>query len=411
MKAIYNNTTNSLIAFKGDHRPIQICKGGQLIDNISAVPLITEQDTYTSEYKANLIGLELQGNDVIVNDYTKEVTNLLTNGSWSQSGVTGVKLISVPSELVGKEITYKLETPLSSGYTIGLLKGDNDSVAITTTPIVASEYDNFYITGVLDDADIPNIMAGEIVEAYEYQSPSNIDVKLSGENKLISPSTFKDYFNENNYLEYDISMQTYLVNYTNVGTSCSICHFDTPIPSGTPYTLLAEAVNYDFELNKSSGNLVLGLYKKDDSGVAWAGKTLVLNGFNTNKVIMQSNITTQPTTDVWFFNYHKTGEYVKNLKVRFMVYFGDKTITEWQPYFAPVTLNIPYILATGDKLTLKDKKVMMNNTDITSTDVGQNLLALAEATQNQTNIITATSEIPLSKKIITYAKWGGNSED
>lgn len=66
MKAIYNNSQNSLIAFKGEYEPIQFYKGGQLIDNISAVPLSIEGNpsNFKTEYNKSLIKLDLKGNTV-----------------------------------------------------------------------------------------------------------------------------------------------------------------------------------------------------------------------------------------------------------------------------------------------------------------------------------------------------------
>lgn len=46
-------------------------------------------------------------------------------------------------------------------------------------------------------------------------------------------------------------------------------------------------------------------------------------------------------------------------------------------------------------------------TDITSTDLGQALLNLANSTQNATNIITITSTPSVSKLSVNYAKYGG----
>lgn len=415
MKAIYNNTTNSLIAFKGDHRPIQICKGGQLIDNISAVPVITEQDTYTSEYKANLVGLELQGNTVVVNDYTKEVTMLLINGAWSQSNVTAVKLISVPSELVDKEITYKLETPLASGYSLGLLKGDNflfgESVEITTTPIVASGYDTFYLNGVIDDADIPNILGGKIVEAYEYAIPSNIDVKLSGVNlldnggvKTIQFATFE-------------STETGFEMISNVTNNVSICYLkNIEAETGKKYYIEFDCAFFNSAPTSARPN-ELHIRASNNEGSSTSGTELLLfKALGTSEQTTHKRFSiTMPSgykyLKVWFY-----GSIINTTLVDYKAVFTNFIVSKdeakpYEPYFAPTTVNIPYTLATGDKLTLIDKKVMLNDTDITSSEVGQNLLALAEATQNQTNIITETSEIPLSKKIITYAKWGGDSED
>ena len=71
MKAFYNNS-DRLIAFKGDREPVQIYTKGQLVSNISAVPLslpttasgASFSGTYQSEYKHNLKTLELDGQTV-----------------------------------------------------------------------------------------------------------------------------------------------------------------------------------------------------------------------------------------------------------------------------------------------------------------------------------------------------------
>lgn len=180
------------------------------------------------------------------------------------------------------------------------------------------------------------------------QNSSNVEVELRGDNVLISPSDFADTIDLGNYVKYDISTQVYDINLVKFGTSKSICHFDTPIPAGTKYTLLADVVNNDFEINYT---LSLGLYKKDDTGTAWAGSTLDLSTLSqSNKIIYKTGVTTQPTTDIWLFKNYSENSYVKNLKVRFLVYFGEQTVTEWQPYFEPVNVTIPLSLnKMGDK--------------------------------------------------------------
>ncbi len=215
---------NKIMAFKGDHEPVQVYKGDELIKNISYVEDVvqgTTSVTYQSEYKKNLLNMSFEGNTF--------------------------------------QQTYK-------GY-----------------------------------------------------------------NVLISPSDLSYKLNDN-YINYDISTQIYDINFVDSGKSQSICHFDTPIPSGTKFTLLAEVLNDDFEISEGAGTLVLGLYKKDNTGSAWAGSVCSLSGLTTNKVITQTAITTQPTTDIWLFRNSSSTSYTKNLQVRFLVYFGEQTITEWQPY-------------------------------------------------------------------------------
>ena len=166
------------------------------------------------------------------------------------------------------------------------------------------------------------------------------ELEIKGINSLITPKDFS-YSLADNYINYDISTQTYDINFVNSGTSQSICHFDTPIPAGTPYTLLAEVLNDDFEISEGDGTLVLGLYKKDNTGAAWAGRTLNLRDLITNKVITQSNTTTQPTTDIWFFRNASSTYYTKKLRVRFMVVFGDTSVSKWEPYVEPRKIKIP----------------------------------------------------------------------
>ena len=202
------------------------------------------------------------------------------------------------------------------------------------------------------------------------QNSSNVEVELRGDNVLISPSDFADTIDLGNYVKYDISTQVYDINLVKFGTSKSICHFDTPIPAGTKYTLLADVVNNDFEINYT---LSLGLYKKDDTGTAWAGSTLDLSTLSqSNKIIYKTGVTTQPTTDIWLFKNYSENSYVKNLKVRFLVYFGEQTVTEWQPYFEPVTVQIPseVTLADGTVVPLRFARLgtVNNNVAINKAD-------------------------------------------
>ena len=198
----------------------------------------------------------------------------------------------------------------------------------------------------------PNVEYPQLIE-----NSTNVSVELGGVNRLISPSNFENIIDLNNYVKYDISTQVYNINLTKFGMSKGIYHFDTPIPSGTPYTLLAEVINNDFEINY---NFALGLYKKDDTGAAWAGSTLDLNTLSqSNRIVYKTGVTNQPTTDIWLFKNYDVNSYARNLKVRFLVYFGEQTITEWQPYFAPTKVDIPseVTLADGTVVPLRFAKV------------------------------------------------------
>lgn len=356
MKAIYNNTTNSLIAFKGDHRPIQICKGGQLIDNISAVPLITEQDTYTSEYKANLVGLELQGNTE--------------------------------------------QNPNVSPTTPQTIKNSGDSVAITTIPITKSGFDSIYINGITSYEEIPSLFDNVTLYAQEKADAGNIDVELSGVN-LADMYAYTPY---NSVTKVTISTlengDISMVNggaYTDLWTGTQGQSNTTYIQGKNP---LLKAGTYTISVRRVTNTYFCSLISATTNT-----RVKFLTSFSTVGEIRYTTFTIDEDC------YLRFGRQSGNATFGDLIVVKGDIIKPYEPYFSPTTVNIPYTLATGDKLTLKDKKVMLNNTDITSSEVGQNLLALAEATQNQTNIITATSEIPLSKKIITYAKWGGDSEN
>lgn len=154
-----------------------------------------------------------------------------------------------------------------------------------------------------------------------------------GYNVLYAPNDFSVQSNEVNYVRYDSETQTYDINFTNWGISRSLCKFDTVIPAGTPYTILAEAVNDDFEITDNGNNFVIGLYKQDSAGNAWSGgSNLNLNQLTpNNKVIKITGVTKLPTTDIWLFRNTVSNMYVRNLKVRFLVYFGTDEITEWEP--------------------------------------------------------------------------------
>lgn len=49
--------------------------------------------------------------------------------------------------------------------------------------------------------------------------------------------------------------------------------------------------------------------------------------------------------------------------------------------------------------------------DLTNTEIGQKLLEVASNTKCQTNTIEITSELPVSKTTVEYAKWSGNNDD
>lgn len=49
--------------------------------------------------------------------------------------------------------------------------------------------------------------------------------------------------------------------------------------------------------------------------------------------------------------------------------------------------------------------------DLTSTDLGQQLLTLANNTQNATNIINISADVPVSNLNVDFAIWGGRDED
>lgn len=552
MKAIYNNTTNSLIAFKGDHRPIQICKGGQLIDNISAVPLITEQDTYTSEYKANLIGLQLKGNteqnpdaspttpqtiknsgDYSSIDYTSQIMDLIKSGNYSQAGVSGVALVNVPSELVDKNITYYLSASLPSGYSVGLLKGSNflfgESVDINTIPITKSGFDSIYISGITSFEEIPSLFDNVTLYAIEEQEGvKGIDVELSGVNLLDNGSarftqyaTFKKtetgfeiISNPTNnvvyvilraieaeagkkyYIDFDCSFLNSpptsarpnelhirasnnegvsvsgdtLITYQKLGTSEQLTHkrFSITMPSGYKYLKLFfygsvissafvdyKAVFTNFIVSKDEEKpyqpYFASLTVNIPSEVTLTDGTVVPLHMgdgdkivvNRNKVIYiesgwQEDISTRTFVDrtanstftdgrMWFqpnaggIPLSVAGKGLCNVLGKTDSSLGDYNHFRVTQYQNSMILGL---ITTGfssfaefntwketNPIIVRLQRVTPIEYDLTDTEVGQNLLALAEATQNQTNTITATSEIPLSKKIITYAKWGGNSEN
>ena len=113
MKAIYYNSQNSLIAFKGEYEPIQFYKGGQLIDNISAVPLSIEGNplNFKTEYNKSLINLDLKGN---TEQKSYEGYNLFdadTNFTDTKSGVT-VTVKDGIIEISGTSTTSSISAPI-----------------------------------------------------------------------------------------------------------------------------------------------------------------------------------------------------------------------------------------------------------------------------------------------------------
>ena len=157
--------------------------------------------------------------------------------------------------------------------------------------------------------------------------------QYEGYNSLYVPSDFTWSVSGNNHVIYDSKTQIYDIAFESWGLSRSLCKFDTVIPAGTPYTILAEVLNDDFEITDGTNSFVIGLYKQDDTGRAWAGKQLDLVQLTpNNKIIKITGVTTLPTTDIWLFRNTSSSVYVKNLKVRFLVYFGTDEITEWEPY-------------------------------------------------------------------------------
>ena len=149
--------------------------------------------------------------------------------------------------------------------------------------------------------------------------------QYKGYNSLISPPDFS-YKYADTTVKYDYNEQVYTINGTQ-GLSVSLCKLPEHIPIGTPYTMLAEVVNDDFEVNLNS--FVLGLYTNG----TWAGSNLNLTKLSQDKKIFSmSSVTTKVATDVLLFNNYFSGIKVKNLKIRFLVYFGTDTVTEWEPY-------------------------------------------------------------------------------
>ena len=153
-----------------------------------------------------------------------------------------------------------------------------------------------------------------------------------GYNVLYVPSDFTWSNGENGHVIYDSKTQTYDIAFESWGITRSLCKFDTVIPAGTPYTLLAEVLNDDFEITDNPNTFVLGLYKQDSTGNAWTSNLLSLHQLTpSNKIIKKTGVTTLPTTDIWLFRHAVQDKYVRNLKVRFLVYFGTDEITEWEP--------------------------------------------------------------------------------
>lgn len=143
MKAIYNNSQNSLIAFKGEYEPIQFYKGGQLIDNISAVPLYIEGNplNFKTEYNKSLIKLDLKGDtkqksyegynlfdaDTNFTDKKSGVTVTVKDGIIEMSGTSTLSTVSAPVLLPNvidfeSGVTYTGKLTLLEG-TIGFRLG------------------------------------------------------------------------------------------------------------------------------------------------------------------------------------------------------------------------------------------------------------------------------------------------
>jgi hypothetical protein len=144
MKAIYNNSQNSLIAFKGDHEPIQFYKGGQLIENLSAGPLSIEGNPaqYKSEYKKNLLSLGLEGNTFQqtggIPSPNPQYPQTIQNAENLSVALKGINMVRFP---------YHFDSRTINGITFTI--NEDRSISAKGTATAAAAFTVMYLTTAL----------------------------------------------------------------------------------------------------------------------------------------------------------------------------------------------------------------------------------------------------------------------
>lgn len=377
-----------------DNRPARLYVNGELMTDISYIDKTTEQDTYTSEYKANLIGLQLKGNteqnpnaspttpQILKNsgdyssvDYTTQIMALLKGGNYSQAGVSGVALVNVPSELVDKNITYNLSASLPSGYSVGLLKGSNflfgDSVAINTIPITKSGFDSIYISGITSFEQIPSLFDNVTLYAIEEQEGvKGIGVKLSGVNLLDNGSakftqyaTFKKtetgfeiISNPTNNVVYVIlrAIEAEAGKKYYIEFDCAF--FNSPPTSARPNELHIRASN--------------------NKGVSVSGDTLITyQKLGTSEQLTHKRFSITMPSGYKYLKLFLYGSVNSTAFVDYKAVFTNFIVSKdeekpYQPYFTSLTVNIPsevtltdgtvvpLHMGDGDKIIVNKNKVI-----------------------------------------------------
>ena len=267
-------------------------------------------------------------------EYTSEVMEKLRSGNYGTFGVTGIVGKSL-DDLSTKVLTFSLTQEMQGAYTVGLLKGENwlfgETIQITTTPIRVTGYDYIYVTNVMTLEEVPTLFDNVTVNVIEELTSggNGIDVELKGKNL---------------WYKGDVKV-------TN-GTKQVF--LSTPLLPGT-YVLSADVYSSDTD---DSTCLIYNLTTGKDLGVIRRGNRRYFK-FDLDepcdKLLFYAS-------RLWNTSEGDTATFA-NIQIEL-----DTEPTEYEPYFEPVTVNIPsevtltdgtvvpLLMGEGDTLTIDNHK-------------------------------------------------------
>ena len=439
MKAFMKAT--KLIAYRGDHEPVQIYQGNTLIENISAIPTEisgTDFVQYESEYNKNLLSLKIEG-DTEQKQYTgknlfdisKYYSANLTDYSITENSVT-VQTAStyrsanfvIPNwqDLLGKKITYSCkisrnpskaviqliirffngssgvykDNALSTPYGVDVGMGKVSVTGVITAPSDNfEEYPNAQLcvalyahTGGTLDGGVSRVIysdiqveLGDTVTDYEPYVGGVASPNINYPQPV--QSTGDNGFNISLVGKSDIGVNLQLCKIGDYKDSLIIDYKNKKVIKHKEIEIYDFAKDYD----KNFGG-VFGSY--DD-------------GYNFYTCVLDLPI--QPkfykTYSTHFINIPRGGYPYDTFEIN----VGPPNIIRLLNIPVNDTSDvIPWLIANNVKIYYVREQPI--DEDITNTEIGQQLLSLA--TSKGTNVIEITDDLkPPSSLNVTYVKWGG----
>lgn len=465
------------ITFNNDNEPVAVYVDGQLQESISFVPKSatgTTSVTYESEYKKNLLELDVEGNteqkqltgknlfDLSKNRYSgvsdiveKTQNSITVSGGSSWQGSN----FEIPNfkDLIGKTITIRGNISKTGSTYAGLyVRWFNKHTGVG---------DNTKNIGMYGANTIGYVSKLGVVQAIDFEQYP--DAKLcvavysntNGTNDKSASITYSDIMVvEGDYTNQDLPYEEYcggipspnptypqkIQNADDLSVELSANGNTSTVQIPSEITVNGTVVPLRFsKVGVSADKLVVDniskkvIYKKQNHHREFTGDenwvyhaTQQQGGYN-NVWYRLDEFTPQGNTDASVNPQGITVGYGLSNMLYFSFEADAPMKTGWLFRFANNNGKRLYVITPPEaeldnidkfKAFLQEKYASVSpltieyveipkEYDLTNTDLGRELLALANATQNATNVITITSSIPTSKLSVDYAEWGGKNEN